>query len=132
MDKDKRELAWKKWTPEFDISANQAAAKCGFYAGYAAATAESIPQSDGWVDVADGLPTEDGWYLVTTVGGDVNMSRFRVRDGHFETVVSVLAWQPKPAPYQRQSSLKLPPSADGSIGVVEALAHKSDQTVQEN
>jgi len=51
MDKDKREQAWKKWAPEFDVSANQAAAKCGFYAGYAAATAEGIPQADGWVDV---------------------------------------------------------------------------------
>ena len=36
MNKTDREAAWEKWMPEFDIPANLSAAKCGFYAGYAA------------------------------------------------------------------------------------------------
>ena len=81
----------------------------GYDAARAAATAEGIPQADGWVDVADRLPDGDFTeYLICLE----NKSVFRATYlGKKEWLVAgvgsvkdhnpVIAWQPLPAPYQR-------------------------------
>ncbi len=50
-EQNEREAAWLRWKPEFDISANKSAAKCGFYAGYAAGQPQWRP-----IRTADDLP----------------------------------------------------------------------------
>jgi len=112
MDKDKRELAWKKWKPEFDVSANQGAAKCGFYAGYDAAAGHAAGQQQ-WVDVA--VDAEfDGPYLcqleVPQECGNI-WTVFAVRQNKFNEWMlndgeTLIAYQPPPQPYQRPSAVE--------------------------
>ncbi len=84
----------------------------GFDAGHAAATAEA--QADGWVDVADRLPLSIGginWPVIVTDRDQcVRVGTF-VDDGFYldnstikMPLIEIIAWQPLPAPYQRQSS----------------------------
>ena len=83
------------------------AARFGFEAGCEYATAEGIPQADGWVDVADGWPEEDGEdVLVTFWSGTTWLVMVAVYYGACQWSIDadVIAWQPLPAPYQRQSS----------------------------
>lgn len=82
------------------------AAEFGFDAGHAAATAEGIPQADGWVaikSIAD-LPTVNGRYVTQEWSGILRIQDY---DSHRRKLwfSSVLAYLPKPIqPYQRQSS----------------------------
>ena len=106
MGNDKREQAWAKWERDqlgdwSDVSHRQS-----FDAGHAAATAEGIPQADGWVaikSIAD-LPTVNGRYVTQEWSGILRIQDY---DSHRRKLwfSSVLAYLPKPIqPYQRQSS----------------------------
>ena len=81
--------------------------------GHAAATAEGIPQADGWVDVADRLPAQsdlsgylnDSVFTWSAVGGDegwASVGRFGIERQKFIGDGYVIAWMPIPT-YQRQS-----------------------------
>ena len=120
MANDKREQAWAKWERDqlgdwSDVSHRQS-----FDAGHAAATAEGIPQADGWVAIETGLPEADGWYACTI--NDNDGFENLVEPYWFSTVTgfwsdgdnlsadaiwlnrqSLIAWQPMPAPYQHKS-----------------------------
>lgn len=76
----------------------------GYDAGHAAATAEGIPQSDGWKAIETGLPDSHDWYLVAVdhVGGIQGLTEIQYFGGEFNE--AVVAWRELPAPYQRQSS----------------------------
>jgi len=76
--------------------------------GYdAAATAEGIPQADGWVDVADRLPAQsdlsgylnDSVFTWSAVGGDdgwASVGRFDIEQQKFIGDGYVIAWMPIP------------------------------------
>ena len=84
--------------------------KVGYDAGHAAATAEGIPQADGWVDVAvdakfDGpylcqldVPQECGnvWTIFAVRVNACN--KWILNDGE-----TLIAYRELPAPYQRKS-----------------------------
>ena len=74
-------------------------------AGHAAATAEGIPQADGWVDVADRLPAQsdlsgylnDSVFTWSAVGGDdgwASVGRFDIERQKFIGDGYVIAWMP--------------------------------------
>jgi len=115
MANDKREAAWQKEYAGFDDYRH--AWNSGYDAGHAAATAEGIPQAAGWVaiETVDDLPKEDGGYLATFPGdGEYVVGELFLRtDNHqrnweaggdgWPDDFKPIAWQPLPAPYQRQS-----------------------------
>lgn len=94
----------------------------GFDSGYAAATAEGIPQADGWVDVTDRLPeAKEGWNhseqcLVWYQPSLDAVGNYGIAYYHYDPPYrpcewvdfahlgrDPIAWQPLPAPYQRKS-----------------------------
>ena len=90
------------------------AAEFGFDAGLAAATAEGIPQSDGWVaiETVEDLPKEEGLRCLVTRRGHVELLVWcdhykswddATGDDHECDAMDVTAWQPLPAPYQHKS-----------------------------
>ncbi len=82
-------------------------------ARHTAATAEGIPQADGWVAVDDGTAIDVGEYLVTLDGGAI---RTALIDGSgvwhdpdfgasydIDSEADVIAYRELPTPYQRPS-----------------------------
>jgi hypothetical protein len=79
------------------------------------ATAEGIPQADGWVaiETVEDLPKEEGLRCLVTRRGHVELLVWcdhykswddATGDDHECDAMDVTAWQPLPAPYQRPSS----------------------------
>jgi hypothetical protein len=78
------------------------------------ATAEGIPQADGWVaiETVEDLPKEEGLRCLVTRRGHVELLVWcdhykswddATGDDHECDAMDVTAWQPLPAPYQRKS-----------------------------
>ena len=124
MANDKREEAWNKAVfGETDVLAEITNApdprarnilyiKRGFNAGYAAATAEGIPQADGWVVIRQ----DDSHYKFQTLPQANGQYVGKRRDSKYYEIFFINqhqdkwllcqqfeAWMPIP-PYQRQSS----------------------------
>lgn len=87
-------------------------------AGHAAATAEGIPQSDGWVTIETRLPDREpnksysNPPCLVTLKGEVRILCFNhehlvwddeTGDDFYCQIGDVIAWQPLPRPYHRPS-----------------------------
>jgi len=75
-----------------------------FQRGAEYGAAEGIPQSDGWVDVADRLPDVQQQYLIRCADGVPEVCLFHLDFGWYgPNQDEVIAWMPIPT-YQRPSS----------------------------
>ena len=95
-EQNEREAAWLRWKPDFDVSANLRAAKCGFYAGYSAGQTQWRP-----IRTADDLPKELDWYLFRDRLGGAKAELFNFQDWNMLNDITkgvflmlYVAWQP--------------------------------------
>ena len=59
-----------------------------------------LPSAQGWTPVIEGLPANHGQVWCTYADGTMGLCHFDAQEKIFVSGFGVVAWMPKPAPYQ--------------------------------